>query len=248
MLLTSHRHTRDDLEWWRIAEAADHEHGLAMLRTDQLQRAVDEMDAFAAAGACYAAVSWGKDSVVIAHLSTCMRRPVPVVNIVQQGPQHDPEVFQVRDAFLADHKIDYREIVVAADDSAQTDSQRASSLVTGIKIAQRQFGTTRYIGGVRAAESGTRKIRARVGYSGTCQPLSWWSDQDVFGYLKIFDLPVHPAYAMVGGGRYSRGRIRVSIIAGAKGRQFGRDEWEREYYGDVLRRMESSRFGKGPAR
>ena len=39
------------------------------------------------------------------------------------------------------------------------------------------------------------------------------------------------------GGRFPRDRIRVASLSGRRGDGMGRAEWEREYYGDVLRRL-----------
>lgn len=70
-----------------------------------------------------------------------------------------------------------------------------------------------------------------------CRPIIDWTTNDVFAALRMLDLPVHPAYAMSGGGRWSRDRLRVDCIGGERGRGIGRAEWEQEYYGDVLRRL-----------
>jgi len=57
--------------------------------------------------------------------------------------------------------------------------------------------------------------------------------------MNAYNLPVHPAYAMTAGGRWDRKHIRVASLGGQRGAQYGRREWEREYYGDVLRRLEA---------
>jgi len=103
---------------------------------------------------------------------------------------------------------------------------------------------SRRILGVRASESRVRKLRMLTyGHSTdkACAPLGWWSLADVFGYLAANGLPVHPAYAMLGGGRWRREDLRVDELGGQLGRGRGRAEWEREYYGDVLRRLEFAR-------
>lgn len=68
----------------------------------------------------------------------------------------------------------------------------------------------------------------------TCAPIGFWKNDDVFAYLKKYDLPVHPNYAMLGGGRYKRESIRVAEIGDTHGSGMGRSEWEREYYPDIL--------------
>ena len=71
-----------------------------------------------------------------------------------------------------------------------------------------------------------------------CAPISAWRESDVFSYLAKNKLPVHPAYAMLGGGRWPRHRLRVAEIGDTHGTGGGRREWEQEYYGDVLRRLQ----------
>ena len=71
----------------------------------------------------------------------------------------------------------------------------------------------------------------------TCAPIGWWTARDVFAYLHLHGLPVHPAYAMTRGGLWPRDRIRVASLGGQRGRGAGREEWERLYYGDELRRI-----------
>ena len=105
-------------------------------------------------------------------------------------------------------------------------------------------GTHRYICGVRADESGVRKLSCRrlgktTGVS--CRPLAWWSAHDVYSYAAIRRVPLHPTYGMLGGGRWQRERLRVSFLGLTHGRGIGREQWEREYYGDCLRRIEAVR-------
>ena len=242
MLISSHRHRPEDLAIWAELEAADRINGERLIESGRIERAIAEIRRFAADGPCYCAVSWGKDSVVVADLVMRAGVDVPLCNIWQAGSQHDPEVFRVRDEFLRVWgSPEFHQIDVAAGDFGQRDNSRAASLVAGISQATRKFGTTRYIGGVRSEESFVRRMRAIMGSKTTCQPLNWWSAGDVFGYLAARGLPVHPAYAMTGGGRWSREHIRVSIIGGQKGRGWGRLDWEREYYGDLIRQMECNR-------
>lgn len=178
--------------------------------------------------------SWGKDSVVALHLLVRSGASVPVVHIVQKGPQHDPYQEDVRDAFLARFDLDYHEVVVEPQSLEQAEDDKAPSMIEGIRRVHERFGTKRWISGLRADESGVRKLRARAGLVNSCWPIRWWSAEDVYGWLAAHDLPVHPAYAMTRGGLYDREHIRVSIIGGKKGRAYGRLEWERDYFPDVL--------------
>lgn len=69
----------------------------------------------------------------------------------------------------------------------------------------------------------------------SCWPLAKWKSDDIFAWCAIRDLPLHPAYAMLGGGRWARQHLRTHGIGGISGTNRGRREWEIEYYPDVLR-------------
>jgi hypothetical protein len=95
--------------------------------------------------------------------------------------------------------------------------------------------------GVRASESIMRK--KSLWYNGlftnkTLRPIIKWTTQEIFSYLAKYNLPLHPAYGMLGNGRYNRFLLRVDGAIGAEGGlSYGRLEWEREYYQDVLNRL-----------
>jgi phosphoadenosine phosphosulfate reductase len=241
MLIPSERHTAADLSLWSELEATDLAHYDAGRVEGKAEQAIRVLADFAAGGPCYASVSWGKDSVVLAHLVWRSGLGVPLGNVAQHGVGSEPHIPAVRDAFLASFRLPYTEASVPLG-PIPDDGGHSPALDLGIGLLRKCFGTPRYIGGVRAEESGVRKIgmRARgLATQNTCQPLGWWCWADVFAYLARYRLPVHPSYAMLGGGRWDRRHIRVSTIGGPKGNQFGRAEWEREYYGDVLRRLHS---------
>jgi phosphoadenosine phosphosulfate reductase len=196
----------------------------------------------------YVGVSWGKDSVVVAHLVASLRLSVPVV-WVKIWPLYNPDCERVRDKFLAEHDIDYREIEVdwwpeqraAWAKHARTGSCHSlglsperSAALQGFDLACDRFGD-RHVSGVRAEESGVRRLRMKTwGHSSprTCAPIGWWSTAQVFAYLHRYDLPVHPAYAMTFGGTLERDRMRVDAFGGGKGGN--RAEWEGRYYGDRI--------------
>lgn len=243
MLISSPRHRPEDIALWRDLEAADRLHGGRLLRSGAVDRAAEEIRRFAADGPCYASVSWGKDSVVLAHLVVCEnerrlagRLPmVPLGWVTVGGP--DVGCPEVRDCFLSLFPNSYREILVAP--GGRTERGTAGKR-EGFLALDAAFGRRRLIG-LRADESGGRAISLRrwgVCTEASCRPLGWWTEADVFGYLAVMGLPVHPNYAMLGGGRWPREHLRTAPLGGKRGDQFGRAQWEAEYYGDVLRRLE----------
>jgi phosphoadenosine phosphosulfate reductase len=240
VLIPSPRHRPADLELWSDLEEADQ----TLARMPRIEwladRSIDEIKSFVPRGPCYCSVSWGKDSVALAHLVVRSGVAMPLVH-VHAAPVANPESHAVRDAFLGRYPCDYHEITI---------DYRATYGITDLEerglagdrvffAAFRRFGP-RYLSGIRSDESGGRKIRMRrwgLTSENACAPLGWWRGHEVFAYLALHDLPVHPSYAMLGAGRWERKHIRVDELAGRRGTQFGRAEWEAEYYGDFLRRL-----------
>lgn len=239
-LIPSPRHSDADLREWRRLEAFDAVLSRSQALARKEERALESLRAFAAAGPCYVGVSWGKDSVVVAHLA--VRAGVGPIAWFPAGIMENPDCALVRDAFLAMFPgVDYREIeasgpVIGPDVTGHDGAQRE------FEIASRSLGD-RYVSGVRAEESRVRQLRmGRWGEStaNTCAPIGWWTGEDVFAYLHKHALPVHPAYAMTFGGTLERKRVRVGTIGGYRGTGRGRREWERHYYADALEALEAA--------
>lgn len=238
MIINPSRMRPEDRGPWLIAERGD-KAAARLLPLDALaDRSLDAIEAFARSGSCYAGVSWGKDSTVLAHLvwRLGVERDVviPLVHVVVQ-PIRNPDCPAVRDAFLAAHPHAYEEHVAWC--SRDSDGWHATgTLEAGFARAVASYGD-RHVSGVRGEESGQRALRMRrwgTTTENTCAPLGWWTARHVFAYLAAHNLPVHPAYACTLGGRLDRERIRVSSLGGERGRTMGRLEWERIYYSDAL--------------
>ena len=239
MLIRVPQHTARDLEAWERATEQDEVHARSDRHRRAVERASNELAGFASSGPCYLGVSWGKDSVCLAHLAAANDVRVPVVYVAVH-PLANPHNPLVRDAFLARHTIDYHEIAV--DCASAGDALSIAGWRDGFAQAARLFGA-RHISGVRGDESKTRALRMRrfgMSTESTCAPLGWWSAADVFAYLHAHDLPVHPAYAMSMGGLLPRERLRVASIGGKRGQGMGRGEWEQRYYGWRLAEIRAS--------
>lgn len=252
MLIDSTRITDRDRETWERLEHYDDaladDPRLEHLET-QAGNAVAE---FLDAGPGYVSVSWGKDSVAAAHIATLVD---PQARLVWVRSRHFemPECDDVRDAFLAAHPgVRYEEITVDlrnpkrgepgfVERQADPDADHQDVLAENL--------TGRYISGVRAEESRIRGIS--IGHRGlvtknTCRPIGKWTAVQVFAYLHREELPVHPAYAMNGGGYYDRRWLRVHPLCAALPGQsavHGRDHatWEDRYYGDVIAAAHAAR-------
>jgi len=191
----------------------------------------------------YAGVSWGKDSVVVAHLLWRFARHVPLVHL--RPTNHNPDCDAVRDAYLAQFLgqtyeetiVDYSTVDRLRLTDHEIDKETDRIWYEAIRQLNQRFDG--YILGVRAEESSGRDIRIRkwgLESSVSLLPIGRWRTSHVFAYLAMHNLPVHPAYAMLGGGRWKRDRLRVAEIGDTHGTGSGRFQWEREYYGDFLSR------------
>lgn len=223
MLIITHRHTREDLRLWREYENADLVHAATL--DCKISKAINSIREFALEP-CYCAVSWGKDSVVVAHLTARAAFCVPLGHLlIRATVAVNPDCSAVRDMYLAITQQQYVE---------------AEGRVTkqhDFDMLAKAVGTSRHINGVRADESSDRRlsrIMHGIRTDRVCRPIIDWTSADVMAYLARFSLPVHPAYGMLGGGRYERKHLRVATLGGERGGGCGRREWEQEYYGDVL--------------
>lgn len=236
MLIPCDRHTAADLKHWRGLESAD---ALRWQREcGRLERwtrdAMDAIEAFAAEGPCYAGLSCGKDSVLLAWvLRRCVEERgvfVPLV-YVHVDPHANPHNGLVLDA-LRERGITAETITVRCERDTSGAWLGTGRLEAGFAIAAERHGD-RYISGVRADESYARRMRLAghgVSTARTCAPLSRWTTADVFAASHGWGLPLHPAYAMTAGGRFPREHLRVATIGGMRGTDRGRREHEMLYY------------------
>ncbi len=239
MLIKTDRHTKEDLELWEELEEID-DIKVNDFKEEKIQRAIYEIKEVAK-NKSYISTSWGKDSVVTAHLCYQAGAILPMVWI-KETPMENPYCKKVRDCFLKQFDFPYHEIVADYGHSGFSpfldkngDSLLFHGIANGVNHA---FG--RRIMGIRNQESNKRLLRyMNYGHTtkNTCAPISLWKTWEIFVYLKMYNLPIHPNYAMTGGGRYDRYRIRVDCLNGTQGNGIGRIEWEREYYQDILNRI-----------
>lgn len=245
MLIDSDRITQRDHETWQRLEHYD-DALAADPRLDHLEaQAAEAVAEFLDGGDGYVSVSWGKDSVVAAHIAALV---APEARVVWVRSRHFemPECEQVRDAFLETHPgVRYEEITVDLRNPKRGEPgfiERQADPGADHQDVLKENLDGRYISGVRAEESRIRGIS--IGHRGlvtksTCRPIGRWNATHVFAYLHREDLPVHPAYAMSAGGYYDRRWLRVHPLCAALPGQsavHGRDHatWEDRYYGDVI--------------
>jgi phosphoadenosine phosphosulfate reductase len=245
MLLLCDRVTPTDLSLWKRYEEADVIVGHEVDKNKSL-KSMDIINKFIEDGECYFSTSWGKDSVVMLHLGYRLLGNNMKVWNIRVIPNRNSYCDIVRDKFLGRFNVSYNEMVCDYTDIIRSNLTLYEYNIATDKIWYNAIGKIRdscgmvkHCLGIRSDESNVRLLRC-LKYGNctkySCAPIAWWKATDVFGYLNYYDLPIHPNYAMLGGGRYNRDHIRVSELGDSHGRGIGRNEWEREYYSDFLRR------------
>lgn len=244
MLIGMNTLTPVDFEVWRGYGRYDQAIGSYM---DQLERkAIREIRQFHNQHPnCVTNVSWGKDSVVVAHLTWMADPTIPIVwvpAVRKDGTCYETAPsFQVRDTFLDTHSgciyserpghpKNPRRGEPGWEDYMQHVKERHQNML-GEQVKEP------HITGVRADESAMRRmsIRSRgLSSTHTCRPIGRWSAEQVFAYLETRELPVHGAYAASYGGDLDRRWLRVhairSIVSTSATHYKDIARWEDDYF------------------
>lgn len=234
MLIITDRHTKQDIEWWNELEEADIVYGI---NESKINSAIHEIKSFCDKN-YYISVSWGKDSTVLTHLCVVAGCSKNIVSFVcdpsSRNAFYDFNNDLVRNYFISKYKLNHY-IEVFYPETGKPEK------IKTMRRFEKNTGLNKCVLGVRAAESGIRK--KSLWYHGIstdrkCRPLMKWTTQEIFSYLAINKLPVHPVYGMTGSGRWDRNKLRVDGAIGADGGlSHGRDIWEKEYYQDILNKI-----------
>ena len=234
MLIECERHTKEDLDLWCELEEAD----LINYRISNMQfkeqKAINLIKEFSVKP-FYVSVSWGKDSITVLHLAirACVKlNVVTAVGNYKTVAFNDFYIKDVKNIFQSRYNFIYNEIIYP--EYPPKSKQK-------VLYNYGRNNISRHILGIRSNESSIRKLSAKVHGNSTenvCRPILNWSTDDVFSYCAKHNLPLHPNYGFLGAGRYNRKFLRVGgSIGGEDGRNFGRAEWEKEYYLDVLNKI-----------
>ena len=229
MLIVTPRHTMTDLQMWEDYRQVDMATCFPWRKLADSINVVRKWRENHIDGVAY--TSWGKDSVVLLTVIVESGIDVPVVYV--RTDRSNPDCLLVRDQFLKMFQIDYRE------------HEYEYAAVNGNdghwKDIARRYGDHR-ITGIRNDESGRRQLVWNIyGFESehSCRPLAKWRSHEVFAYIEQMKLPLCPVYGYLGGGRYDRSMLRTHSIVGSSGDGMGRKEWEKEYYGDIVNRIQS---------
>ena len=243
MLIDSPILTDADRAAWDRLEAYDRQIGPT---TDRLAaQAVDEIRAFHAAHPdAVVSTSWGKDSVVVAHLAHLADPGIPLLwvpTIRADGLSYETaDTYTTRDTYLAQHPGQaYQERPVVARNPKRGDpgfdpTQFDRPDYRSQDVLREAIGEP-YVSGVRAEESRVRAMS--IAHRGTttvrtCRPIGRWSAVQVFAYLTHHNLPVHPAYAATYGGRLDRRWLRVHPLRSRPPARSAVHAWDMQQWED----------------
>jgi phosphoadenosine phosphosulfate reductase len=239
MLLITTKHSRSDLKAWdNVCYQYQLYYKLNNKKLDKkLNKSLNLIKLFFQNHQnCYASISWGKDSTILAYLIYLSQLPIPCVQTVCYTTNPDNEL--VKNDFCANYDIDYHEVF--SDDSVldrfSFDQSVINKFFEPVKVI---FGNHKILG-IRGDESNIRKYQ-QIKYKGitstSCHPLIHWSLDDVFSFLINKNIPIHPVYGYSMGGLIPLKDLRVDTLGDIRGRDRGRKEWENIYYQDELKQM-----------
>lgn len=231
-LILTAKHSRSDLRAWSRWVDLCTLHSQTQEHLSRVERARMALaDAYAThRDDMYVSVSWGKDSVALAHLSSEVCPDVTLCH-VSITPWEMDDTRIVRDRFLQRYPLDYREFRAWCGLGVMPSGREEWSpldLVGGFRVS-----------GIRGDESTDRGRRMRFSgesTSRTCAPLIRWKLIDSFAYCIVRDLPLHSCYGYLMDGTLDIRMVRVDsmmdpTVIEERGRGNGREEWQRRYYG-----------------
>jgi len=243
MLIKNDRQTDSDLDFYRHYDYID---SIANIPDSKIINTINIINDYGKSNKCYCSVSWGKDSIVLAHICSALKLRMPYVWI-KETPMSNPDCVATRDLFLKQFDVySYHEFTCDYGNinyQEYCDKNGNPSLFYDIcSILQKNFGSR--ITGIRNDESNKRKLRyLHFGSAtkNTCAPLSLWSISEIFAYIYKNNIPLNPAYGQTIGGKISRDKIRVDCLGGFEGGDSIRKLWEKTYYPDILNKINSTK-------
>lgn len=168
-------------------------------------------DALAIAPA-YVACSWGKDSVVLAHLVWSVSPDILLFHDGSEDEDEQDNYSEVKESFLSRFPLPYKGIVRGFNDGS------------GGGLYEQLPALPMCFLGLRAEENKVRRISLlkygtvhqyrshspiRPAGNWRCCPLAWWMWKDIWAYTVAYDLPYLSAYDWE-----PRSKSRTSVIHG----------------------------------
>lgn len=143
------------------------------------------------------ACSFGKDSMVALHLT---RRVDPHIPVFFINTRFMPkETIEFKDMIVKAWKLDFREFDndgPVSNDLHLKDPNECCRLLKVLPAKEAVKDLDLWITGIRSTEGVTRANITEVEFRGLVKinPIASWSEADVWRYMAIHKIPVHPWY------------------------------------------------------
>ncbi len=135
--------------------------------------------------------SFGKDSMVVLHLALSVKKDIPVFAIM--ADTEFPETYSFAKKVANDYKLNYLEHRFEQIGSAEQCCGTPKVQATKEALS----GYNAWLAGIRNTEGVTRasfKPIETVDGLTKINPILNFTEQDIWRYLAVFDIPVNPVY------------------------------------------------------
>ena len=143
----------------------------------------------------YVSNSWGKQSIVMAHLVWSVNPKVPNVHFTGEDAEIISNFSEVRDEFLSRMHIPYierkRETHLREAIEAYNSDVNPQGYFVGL-CAYESKGRTRSI------ENSRNQILMLKNGVARCTPIGWWTQEDLAAYIATYELPMLNTYHRYG--------------------------------------------------
>lgn len=145
------------------------------------------------------ACSFGKDSMVVVHLALQIKPDIRIFSVMT--PFKPKETFEYKDKMIQHYNlnlIEYMSKELVDPDLPKTDPNECCRILKVEPTKEAVKGLQAWICGLRNTEGRTRKDYKEIEEKGgliKVNPILNWTELDIWRYMAINSIPVHPFYA-----------------------------------------------------
>ncbi|NHJ86516.1 MAG: phosphoadenylyl-sulfate reductase [Asgard group archaeon] len=146
------------------------------------------------------ACSFGKDSMVVLHLALQVKPDIGVFTVMT--PYKPKETFEYKDQMIKYYNLNIKEFMSKEKvdpNLPKTDPDKCCQIFKVEPTKEAVKDLNAWICGLRNTEGRTRKdyqfIEVKDGLT-KVNPILYWTELDIWRYIAINKIPVHPYYAM----------------------------------------------------
>ncbi|NPE08094.1 MAG: phosphoadenylyl-sulfate reductase [Asgard group archaeon] len=145
------------------------------------------------------ACSFGKDSMVVVHLALQIKPDIRIFSVMT--PFKPKETFEYKDKMIQHYNlnlVEYMSKELVDPDLPKTDPNECCRILKVEPTKEAVKGLQAWICGLRNTEGRTRKDYKEIEEKGgliKVNPILNWTELDIWRYMAINSIPVHPFYA-----------------------------------------------------